>query len=99
MRGTKNIRSITGPEESISYYNKGQILGVMLDILIRDRTDNRASLDDVLRALNEEYAQRGRFYNESEDLRAVAENVIRRKLPEADADLRRLFHALRFRDR
>ena len=47
----------TRPEESISYYNKGQILGVMLDILIRDRTDNRASLDDVLRALNVEYAQ------------------------------------------
>ena len=47
----------TRPEESISYYNKGQILGVLLDILIRDRTDNRASLDDVLRALNDEYAQ------------------------------------------
>ena len=43
----------TRPEESISYYNKGQIVGVMLDLLIRDRTDNRAGLDDVLRALNE----------------------------------------------
>ena len=47
----------TRPEESISYYNKGQIVGVLLDILIRDRTDNRASLDDVLRTLNDEYAQ------------------------------------------
>ena len=35
------------PEFSISYYNKGQLLGVALDILIRDPTDNRASLDDV----------------------------------------------------
>ena len=26
------------PEESISYYNKGQIVGVLLDILIRDRS-------------------------------------------------------------
>jgi predicted metalloprotease with PDZ domain len=77
----------TRPEESISYYNKGQIVGVMLDILIRDRTDNRAGLDDVLRALNEQYAKSGRFYNESEGLRAVMEEVIRKKAPSADADL------------
>jgi predicted metalloprotease with PDZ domain len=81
----------TRPDESISYYNKGQIVGVMLDILIRDRTDNRASLDDVLRALNEEYAKAGRFYEESEGLRAVMENVIRKKAPSADADLADFF--------
>jgi predicted metalloprotease with PDZ domain len=81
----------TRPDESISYYNKGQIVGVLLDILIRDRTDNRASLDDVLRALNEEYAKGGRFYEESEGLRAVMENVIRKKAPSADADLSDFF--------
>ena len=79
--------SYTRPEESISYYNKGQLVGDALDILIRDKTDNRASLDDVLRALNVEYAQRGRFYNESVDLRAVCENVIRSKASTADGDL------------
>jgi predicted metalloprotease with PDZ domain len=79
------------PEESISYYNKGQLLGVSLDILIRDATDNRASLDDMLRTLNEEFARRGRFYNDSEDLRAVAEEVIRRKAPAADANLKDFF--------
>jgi len=77
----------TRPEESISYYDKGQIVGVLLDILIRDRSDNRASLDDVLRALNEEYAKAGRFYDESEGLRAVMEEVISKKAPSADADL------------
>ena len=81
----------TRPEESISYYNKGQIVGVLLDILIRDRTNNRASLDDVLRALNEEYAKQGRYYNDSEGLRAVMEEVIRRKSPSADADLKDFF--------
>ena len=81
----------TRPEESISYYNKGQIVGVLLDILIRDRTDNRASLDDVLRTLNDEYAKKGRFYNESDGLRAVMEEVIRKKAPEADADLSDFF--------
>jgi predicted metalloprotease with PDZ domain len=79
------------PEESISYYNKGQILGVLLDILIRERTDNRAGLDDVVRSLNEEYAKAGRFYNESEGLRVAMEDVIRKKAPSADADLKDFF--------
>jgi len=81
----------TRPEESISYYNKGQIVGVLLDLLIRDRTENRASLDDVLRALNEEYAKAGRFYNDSDGLRAVMEDIIRKKAPSADADLADFF--------
>jgi predicted metalloprotease with PDZ domain len=79
------------PEESISYYNKGQIVGVLLDILIPDRSDNRAGLDDVLRALNVEYAKAGRFYEESDGLRAVMEEVIRKKAPSADADLSDFF--------
>ena len=82
----------TRAEESISHYNKGQIIGVLLDIEIRDRTENRASLDDVLRALNTGYdAQRGRFYNESEDIRAVAESVIRKSSSGANADLKDFF--------
>ena len=81
----------TRPEESISYYSKGQLIGLALDILIRDRTDNRASLDDVLRVLNDEFALRGRFYNESEELRAIAENVIRGKTPAANPDLKDFF--------
>jgi predicted metalloprotease with PDZ domain len=79
------------PEESISYYDKGQLLGVLLDIVIRDTTNNQASLDDVLRALNKQFAQRGRFYNGSDDLRAVAEDVIRKKAPAAGVDLRNFF--------
>lgn len=63
------------PESSISYYNKGMILGEMLDFVIRNATDNHKSLDDVMRALNERFAKRGRFYNDSADIRAVAEDV------------------------
>jgi predicted metalloprotease with PDZ domain len=70
-----------GPEFSVSYYNKGQLLGVALDITIRDATDNRASLDDVLRLLNEKYARAGRFYAESEGIREAAEEVIRTATP------------------
>jgi predicted metalloprotease with PDZ domain len=62
-------------EESVSYYTKGQILGVLLDILIRDRTRNQASLDDVLRAMNENFAKAGKAYRDSQDIRATAEKV------------------------
>lgn len=60
---------------SISYYNKGHLLGVLLDIAIRDATDNKRSLDHVLRHLNEEYAHRGRAYDDSHGIRAAAEKV------------------------
>ena len=65
------------PDFSISYYNKGQLLGVALDILIRDATDNRASLDDVMRRLNQQYAQRGRFYPDSAGIEETVEEVVR----------------------
>lgn len=71
----EGYRHYRQPQFSISYYNKGQILGVLLDILIRDATGNRKSLDDVLRLLNQEYAQRGRYYDDSAGIRAAAEKV------------------------
>jgi predicted metalloprotease with PDZ domain len=67
--------SYNTPDRSISYYNKGQIIGVMLDLSIREATANHKSLDDVVRRMNVEYAQRGQFYNESEGIRAVVEEV------------------------
>lgn len=63
------------PDRSISYYNKGQLLGVMLDLTIREATDNRKSLDDVLRRMYADYAQKHTFYRESEGIRAAAEEV------------------------
>ncbi len=63
------------PEYSISYYNKGQLVGFLLDVLIRDATDNHKSLDDVMRSLNENFAKKGLFYNESADIEATAESV------------------------
>jgi predicted metalloprotease with PDZ domain len=65
----------TEPPFSISYYNKGQLLGVMLDLAIRDATGNSKSLDDVLRTMNDRFAHRGRFYNDSADIEAVVEEV------------------------
>jgi predicted metalloprotease with PDZ domain len=71
----EKYRFYNGEDFSISYYNKGQILGDMLDLSIRDATDNKSSLDDVLRYLNQEYAKKGRFYDDSRGIRAAVEEV------------------------
>jgi predicted metalloprotease with PDZ domain len=63
------------PQESVSYYAKGQVLGVLLDILIRDRTNNEKSLDDVLRAMNKDFAKQNKPYRDSLDVRLTAERV------------------------
>ncbi len=63
------------PEHSISYYTKGQVLGDLLDILIRDRTGNEKSLDDVLRSLNADFAKQGKPYRDSLDVQLTAEKV------------------------
>jgi predicted metalloprotease with PDZ domain len=65
------------PQRSISYYNKGELLGFLLDLAIRHATANRRSLDDVMRRLNEDYAKRGRTFTDA-DLR----DVISRLAPE-----------------
>jgi predicted metalloprotease with PDZ domain len=63
------------PEYSVSYYTKGQVLGDLLDILIRDRTGNEKSLDDVMRSLNTNFAKQGKAYRDSLDVRLTAESV------------------------
>jgi predicted metalloprotease with PDZ domain len=63
------------PEYSVSYYTKGQVLGDLLDILIRDRTGNEKSLDDVLRSMNTNFAKRGKTYRDSLDVQLTAESV------------------------
>jgi predicted metalloprotease with PDZ domain len=63
------------PDDSVSYYTKGQVLGDLLDILIRDRTNNAKSLDDVLRAMNRDFAKPGKLYRDSLDVRLQAEKV------------------------
>ena len=64
-----------GRDYSVSYYTKGQVLGVLLDLQIRDRTNGAKSLDDLLRALNNDFARQGKFYRDSLDIRLEAEKV------------------------
>ena len=63
------------PDYSVSYYTKGQVLGDLLDIVVRERTNNTQSLDDVLRAMNKDFAKQGKFYRDSLDVRLEAEKI------------------------
>jgi len=51
-------------ERSISYYNKGLLIGLLLDLKIRDATDNKFSLDTVMRYLNDNFAKKKRFFED-----------------------------------
>src|SRR5256714_7124372 len=46
----------------ISYYDKGELLGLLLDLNIRRRTNNAKSLDDVMRYLYHEFYEKNRNY-------------------------------------
>jgi len=63
------------PERSISYYNKGELLGVVLDLAVREASHGQASLREVLQWMNANYAKKGRFFNDSAGVRAAAEAV------------------------
>lgn len=54
------------PERSISYYTKGELLGYLLDLGIRHGSDNRYSLDDVMRQLDHGFAMQGRFFTDTD---------------------------------
>lgn len=48
------------------YYDKGSLAGFLLDVLIRDGSENRRSLDDVLRGLYTATFKRGRGFSSEE---------------------------------
>ena len=68
---------------AISYYPKGELVGMVLDLLVRGRSQGKASLDDVMRAMydefyvkssNNSYYLHGRGY-QPEDLERVASKI------------------------
>lgn len=63
------------PERSISYYNKGELLGVLLDLKMRELTDDKVSLRDLFQWMNENYAKQGKFFPDSAGVRHAAETL------------------------
>jgi predicted metalloprotease with PDZ domain len=62
------------PNAIVSYYQKGSIVGLALDLTIRQRTEGAKSLDDVMRALWREYGCNAQGVPEG-GVEAVAEKV------------------------
>ncbi|MGH9350739.1 MAG: M61 family metallopeptidase [Terriglobia bacterium] len=64
---------------TISYYNKGALLGMLLDLEIRERTGGKKSLDDVMRSMYKKFYEApaltyylpGRGYTEQDILEAL----------------------------
>lgn len=71
------------PERSVSYYNKGELLGVMLDLAMREASHGSASLRDLFLAMNAD-AKQGKFFANSDGVREAAERV-------SHADLKSFF--------
>jgi len=60
-------RNANGKDTRISYYDKGPIIGFLMDIEIRQMTDNTKSLDDVMRSLYYQYyKEQNRGFTEEE---------------------------------
>jgi predicted metalloprotease with PDZ domain len=79
------------PNAQISYYQKGALVGLLLDLKIREATANQRSLDDVMRVLWERYGEQDIAFPEFGDggIEAVAEEVCGEDLtPFFDAYLR-----------
>ncbi len=54
------------PNAIVSYYTKGSLVALALDLTVRKATDGKRSLDDVMRALWVEYGKAGRGVGEAE---------------------------------
>ncbi len=63
------------PERSISYYNKGELLCIALDLALRDATHGHASLREVFQWMNDNYAKKSRSFPDSAGVREAAEAV------------------------
>jgi predicted metalloprotease with PDZ domain len=63
----------------ISYYDKGEIVNMMLDITIRTASNGAKSLDDVMRHLYNEFYKKGRNFT-PEDYQKVSEMMAGKSL-------------------
>ena len=73
------------PNAVVSYYAKGALFALALDLTLRAKTDGRVALDDVMRALWERHGKTGIGVGE-DDIRRIAEECSGLKLKRLFAD-------------
>lgn len=83
LDGARHAQRTNLANTSVSYYPKGEVIGLTLDLTIRGLTRGRASLDDVMRRMYDEFYMKsanatyylhGRGYT-SEDLERVTSRI------------------------
>ena len=67
---------------TIDYYNKGELLGNLLDLEIRYRTENRRSLGDVFLYLQKNYGLPKPGFEEARGFRDAVELIVREAAPQ-----------------
>lgn len=67
---------------TISYYDKGCALGLFLDLQIRNVTQNRKSLDDVMRGLYNKYFKELKRGFTDDEFRLLCEQIAGMPMPE-----------------
>ncbi len=77
-------RDANSNNNQISYYLKGEMVSLLLDLLIRSRHQNQRSLDDVLRQLWQQFGQSEVGFTPAQ-LQEVIESI-------AEQDLSEFFH-------
>jgi predicted metalloprotease with PDZ domain len=80
---TNSLSGVGAGDSTVSYYDKGLVVGFLLDARIRHATGGRKSLDDVMRLAYQRYGGARGFT--PDEFRATAEEV-------AGADLEEWFH-------
>jgi predicted metalloprotease with PDZ domain len=60
------------PDRSISYYNKGELLGVILDLQIREVTHGKDSLRELFQWMNDNYAKKDKSFSDMEGVQEAA---------------------------
>ena len=78
-----------GPNAIVSYYSKGSLVALCLDLLIRQKTSGHRSLDHVMRAMWKRYGRTGKGVPE-EGVEQIAEEV-------CGANLNRFFDSAVYR--
>jgi predicted metalloprotease with PDZ domain len=75
-------RSDNATNNSIDYYNKGELIGNLLDLEIRYRTENRRSLGDVFLYLQKNYSLPKPGFEEVRGFRDAVELIVREAAPQ-----------------
>ncbi len=63
------------PQRSIDYYNKGEILGILLDLAMRDATQGSKSLRDLFQWMDKNYFYEAKYFDDTAGVRLAVEKV------------------------